>query len=181
MGMSYDERVPKRPFEPAAFEEDRPMGFETGCLMGAEEEGPIRAKADGRAAVLMELLMELCLESLPESVGVARAEVRRLARLRGVSGQDAERVVLLTSELCTNALKHGAGRLFRLLVIQRDDGLRIEVHDTSLEFPTPRDAGADDESGRGYLLIGLLSDDHGSYLTTEGKAVWFECTVVNSS
>jgi anti-sigma regulatory factor (Ser/Thr protein kinase) len=177
MGMSYDEREPKRPFGPAAFEEDRPMGSEAGCLMGAEEEGPVRAEADGRAAVLTEL----CLESLPESVGVARKEVRRLARLRGVSGEEAERVVLLTSELCTNALKHGAGRLFRLLVIQRDDGLRIEVHDTSLEFPTPRDAGADDESGRGYLLIGLLSDDHGSYLTTEGKAVWFECTVVNSS
>jgi hypothetical protein len=37
---------------------------------------------------------------------------------------------------------------------------------------TRREAGPDDESGRGLLIIESLSRDWGSYRAADGKVVW---------
>jgi hypothetical protein len=36
------------------------------------------------------------------------------------------------------------------------------------------DAGPDDESGRGLIVVNAVTDAYGHYLTPTGKVVWFE-------
>jgi hypothetical protein len=61
-----------------------------------------------------------------------------------------------------------------LIVVGLDDRYLVEVHDSGREPPRLRQAVADDESGRGYLLVTTLSDAHGAYPRPTGKVVWFE-------
>jgi anti-sigma regulatory factor (Ser/Thr protein kinase) len=87
-----------------------------------------------------------------------------------------ELVVLLTSELVTNAVVHGLGPIHLLL---DDDGarLRIEVSDGESALPPgPGKPDAARESGRGLLIVDRLADRWGSSSrrTPPGKIVWFE-------
>ena len=89
---------------------------------------------------------------------------------------DADVAVLLTSELVTNAVTHGAKAAggFVLLVVACDTAvLRVEVHDGSGDLPVIDIAPADAEAGRGLLLVTSLSAEWGSYATAAGKAVYF--------
>jgi len=94
---------------------------------------------------------------------------------------DADVAVLLTSELVTNAVTHGAptAGTFVLLTIACDAAcLRVDVHDGSGNLPM-LDAGvidqapAEAETGRGLLLVTSLSAEWGFYRTPAGKAVYF--------
>jgi anti-sigma regulatory factor (Ser/Thr protein kinase) len=82
-------------------------------------------------------------------------------------------VVLLVSEVVTNALRHTDGQI--ALELWRFSGrLRVEVSDqTSRGLVT---GGGDllDESGRGVPLMDALSDRWGTAPRGEGKVVWFE-------
>jgi anti-sigma regulatory factor (Ser/Thr protein kinase) len=94
---------------------------------------------------------------------------------------DADVAVLLTSELVTNAVTHGApsAGTFVLLTIAREAAcLRVDVHDGSGDLPV-LDTGLLDEApdeaetGRGLLLVTSLSAEWGFYRTPTGKAVYF--------
>jgi anti-sigma regulatory factor (Ser/Thr protein kinase) len=82
-------------------------------------------------------------------------------------------VVLLVSEVVTNALRHTDGQI--ALELWRFSGrLRVEVSDqTSRGLVT---GGGDllDESGRGVPLMDALSDRWGTAPRGEGKVVLFE-------
>jgi hypothetical protein len=52
-------------------------------------------------------------------------------------------------------------------------GLRVSVRDNDPSPPIRREAGAEDESGRGISLIDLVSDARGVETDGEGKSVWF--------
>jgi anti-sigma regulatory factor (Ser/Thr protein kinase) len=94
---------------------------------------------------------------------------------------DADVAILLTSELVTNAVTHGApaaGRFVLLTVVCEAAGLRVDVHDGSGDLPVLDDAVLDDDSaeaetGRGLLLVTSLSAEWGFYRTPSGKAVYF--------
>jgi anti-sigma regulatory factor (Ser/Thr protein kinase) len=94
---------------------------------------------------------------------------------------DADVAILLTSELITNAVTHGApaAGTFVLLTIACDAaGLRVDVHDGSRDLPVLDtglldDSVAEAETGRGLLLVTTLSDEWGFYRTPTGKAVYF--------
>jgi hypothetical protein len=67
-----------------------------------------------------------------------------------------------------------------LLVIAADDaGLRVDVHDGSGDLPVVSGyvAEADEETGRGLLLVTSLSAEWGFYRTAGGKAVYFTLEV----
>ena len=67
-----------------------------------------------------------------------------------------------------------------LLVIAADDaGLRVDVHDGSGDLPIVSGylAEADEETGRGLLLVTSLSAEWGFYRTAGGKAVYFTLEV----
>jgi len=83
-------------------------------------------------------------------------------------------------ELVTNAIRAaGPSRdrgpvipVVRLRLASDGHGVLIRVWDSSSQAPVRREAGPDDESGRGLLIVGSLSRDWGSYRTADGKVVW---------
>lgn len=80
---------------------------------------------------------------------------------------------LLVSELATNAIRYGGGEDFRLDVDVDPDGVRVAVHDHNPELPTPRQAGLEDEGGRGVHLVATVATAWGCEGTGDGKVVWF--------
>ncbi|MET9295577.1 ATP-binding protein [Streptomyces sp. NPDC003077] len=117
------------------------------------------------------------------SVPLAREFVRQaLAELGMGAGERAEEVLLCVSELVTNALVHGVppGRGFRLqLWVTGDGALRVEVHDSGEGRPRAGavPAGAEEEAGRGLMLVEALADKWGVGERAPGKIVWCEFEV----
>ncbi|MFA3872423.1 ATP-binding protein [Streptomyces sp. MMCC 100] len=111
------------------------------------------------------------------SVPLAR---RRAARLVAEWGQPglAGDAALVVSELVTNALLHGSlrGRLIRVHVTLGHRTLRVEVCDPRGErLPRPRPvADADEQFGRGLLLVGALATRWGWEPRSVGKTVFAE-------
>ncbi len=110
--------------------------------------------------------------SAPSSVRLLRRyAVRTAVELGWVDVADT--VALLVSEVATNALVHGAGRV-RVRVQPTTSGLRVEVHDEDSTLPSRRQATPLDEGGRGIALVDALSSGWGAETTPDGKTVWFE-------
>lgn len=110
----------------------------------------------------------------PESVAQARHWV--VARLRDEGrGELIDPVKLLVSELLTNVVRHARTPCDLILDIE-PDRVRIEVRDGADQQPVVGDF--DDPmalSGRGMVLVDVLSTEHGvEPLTGGGKAVWCE-------
>lgn len=104
-------------------------------------------------------------------------DVRGQARLAMRSWQLLDEVVdtatLLASELATNALVHGRGRIELRLRLTRDR-LVLEAVDEGQHMPRRRRAGDDEEGGRGLNLVATLADRWGFRAIDEGKVVWAE-------
>ncbi|WP_258308476.1 ATP-binding protein [Streptomyces sp. NWU339] len=89
-------------------------------------------------------------------------------------------VVLVVGGLAANAVLHGhvPGRDFALRLVH-DDGeglIRIEVSDTHPALPTRKAPGADEDGGRGLVLVDALAVDWGVRdRPGPGKTVWAEC------
>ncbi|WP_107465888.1 ATP-binding protein [Streptomyces sp. MA5143a] len=115
------------------------------------------------------------LSSTPRGARLARLLATEQLRTWGLPPDPAEHIV---AELAANAATHGRvqGRDFEVTLYVIGDTLRIEVTDTRAErLPCGRRPTADDESGRGLLLIEALADRWG---TTPGrpprKTIWAE-------
>jgi anti-sigma regulatory factor (Ser/Thr protein kinase) len=79
-------------------------------------------------------------------------------------------VELLTSELLTNAVRHGhGGGAVTLRLLCFHDRLTVEVTDHSSREPWVRRAGAGDESGRGLMLVEALAQAWGTRPTGAGR------------
>lgn len=77
---------------------------------------------------------------------------------------------LLVSEAVTNAVRHGAGEEFTVVVLA---DLWIEVWDDSPVLPRRRVADPDSEGGRGLQLLELCAPGYQVLETTGGKALRF--------
>jgi hypothetical protein len=90
----------------------------------------------------------------------------------------ADEVVLLSSELATNAVVHtasGADGAFFVLVLVESRSVRVEVHDLgSATAPIIRKSRQPDESGTGLSLVEKIADRWGFYGGQCGRTVWFE-------
>lgn len=82
-------------------------------------------------------------------------------------------VVLLVSELVTNAVLHAGSRV-ELSVHLLSDAVRVEVVDTSPVLPTPKDADDTETSGRGLAIMDAMASAWGVDPLPDGKRVWFE-------
>ncbi|WUH88960.1 SpoIIE family protein phosphatase [Streptomyces sp. NBC_00433] len=79
---------------------------------------------------------------------------------------------LITSELVTNAIRHGKDPItLRLL---RDEALICEVSDGSTIAPHLRHAAISDEGGRGLFMTAELTQRWGTRYTERGKTIWTE-------
>ncbi|WBO69320.1 ATP-binding protein [Streptomyces camelliae] len=125
------------------------------------------------------------LEIRPDPAEVGRA--RRWARSRfaglGIAADEplAETLILLVSELVTNAVVHtGCPAVLRLSLPGAQSGadpsatVRVEVADTSSRAPVPRCARGDATGGRGLALVDCLADRWGWSPEGAGKSIWCE-------
>ncbi|MGW1890012.1 ATP-binding protein [Streptomyces sp. NPDC002004] len=142
-------------------------------------------------------VLQVQLEVRPDPAEVGRA--RRWARSRlagcGIEADEplAETLILLVSELVTNAVVHtGCPAVLRMLLPgapdKAPDGpdgpdeadavsretVRLEVADTSARPPRPRHAEGDDTNGRGLELVDGLADRWGWQREGAGKRIWCE-------
>ncbi|GGQ17455.1 anti-sigma regulatory factor (Ser/Thr protein kinase) [Actinomadura coerulea] len=121
------------------------------------------------------LLGELTLPAERASVPAARRFSRSVSTASGV-GHIADDAEVLVSELVTNAVRHApaAGGALCLRLLRAGARLRIEVHDQSAAVPTARPVDLMEETGRGWFLVAVMADRHGTEHTASGKAVWCE-------
>lgn len=112
----------------------------------------------------------------PAEVGRARRWARSRIARSGIGDDEplAETLVLLISELVTNAVVHtGCPAVLRML-FAAEGGVRVEVADTSDRPPKPRHAQGDDTNGRGLELVDGLADRWGWQPEGAGKSIWCE-------
>ncbi|GAA1967061.1 hypothetical protein GCM10009798_29250 [Nocardioides panacihumi] len=105
------------------------------------------------------------------AVATARRAVAAQLRSWEVPSRVVADLVLLTSELVTNALRHARGpHELRLRHVERE--VVIEVSDSSPMRPRRRQVDGDAESGRGLTIVDAVADRWGSRSIADGKVVW---------
>lgn len=126
---------------------------------------------------------------MPTAPSCARSHARNVVNEWGL-GAIAETIELVVSELATNALlastypdgrpKYEVGvGLPSIHMRLSSDRVRllIEVWDANPRLPTPKNAGPDEESGRGLMLVDALCERWDCYAEQDGssgKVVWAE-------
>ncbi|CAL9497953.1 hypothetical protein SUDANB6_03386 [Streptomyces sp. enrichment culture] len=122
------------------------------------------------------------LEIRPDPAEVGRARRWARSRLAGAGIRDdeplAETLILLVSELVTNAVVHtGCPAVLRLCLpgsVTDEAPVRLEVADSSDRAPVPRCVGDDETGGRGLALVDGLADRWGWSREGGGKRIWCE-------
>jgi anti-sigma regulatory factor (Ser/Thr protein kinase) len=134
-------------------------------------------------------VLQVQLEVGPDPGEVGRA--RRWARSRlvgsGIETDEplAETLILLISELVTNAVVHtGCPAVLHMLLpgdaetdsltARTAQTVRVEVTDSSARPPRPRHADGEDTNGRGLELVDGLADRWGWQREGSGKRIWCE-------
>ncbi|MFF8782990.1 ATP-binding protein [Streptomyces sp. NPDC015140] len=85
-------------------------------------------------------------------------------------------VMLIVSELLTNALQHSGTTEIRLIITVADGTLRVGVRDGMPSTAVPRRPGPGAESGRGLLLVDAVAKENGgSWGTSEAGAETWCC------
>ena len=111
--------------------------------------------------------------SVAPSAASARRFVGAALRRWGCPDDFIELVLLLTSELVTNAYRH-AGTETRVSVRLEGDCTRVEVRDVGRGEPELRPIDTDRVDGRGLQIVDALADRWGYHSNVGGTAVSFE-------
>jgi len=121
------------------------------------------------------------LPALSASVADARGRVRARLRDWGLDPDLREDAGLVVTELFSNAVRHTDSE--KITCVLQDCGpvVRLEVTDQGRGSgdPVPCAAEADEESGRGLLLVSVLALAWGSEPAEDGtgRVVWAELAV----
>jgi len=122
----------------------------------------------------------LPLQHQPSPVRVARQHTADTVRSWGIRDDLADDLLLIVSELVTNAEEHGGGACtLRLTPCGTAGGLavRADVVDVGAPPapPAPDLPDAEAEHGRGLVLIDALAADHGCRPTAGGGMTCWAC------
>jgi anti-sigma regulatory factor (Ser/Thr protein kinase) len=102
--------------------------------------------------------------------------MRTLLSAWGVDEDICSDAGLVLSELFTNAVRHSGSEMIMCGLRLTRGSLQLEVADEGrgATEPCTRDAAADEEGGRGLLLVGALSRTWGVQPCTDGRGriVW---------
>ncbi|MER6912401.1 ATP-binding protein [Streptomyces sp. NPDC000594] len=129
---------------------------------------------------MQQLLVQLEVGPEPSEVGRARRWARSRLVGSGIADGEplAETLILLISELVTNAVVHtGCPAVLRMLFgsgVVEAGTVRVEVADGCSRPPRQRHAGGEDTGGRGLELVAGLSDRWGWRPEGAGKSIWCE-------
>ncbi|MFH9041794.1 ATP-binding protein [Streptomyces sp. NPDC017966] len=124
--------------------------------------------------------MQLEIRPDPAEVGRARRWARSRLAGSGIEADEplAETLILLVSELVTNAVVHtGRPAVLRLSLPGADAAeatVRLEVTDRSERAPVPRCVDGEATGGRGLALVDGLADRWGWSAEGAGKRIWCE-------
>ncbi len=120
----------------------------------------------------------------PAEVGRARRWARTQLASSGIAADEptAEVLILLISELVTNAVVHtGRPAVLRMRLVLGPGPevpgagtVRVEVRDRSEVTPQQRHAAGEETGGRGLELVDVLADRWGWDMEETGKSVWCE-------
>jgi anti-sigma regulatory factor (Ser/Thr protein kinase) len=106
----------------------------------------------------------------PDEVADVRHFVGDCAESWGIDSTD---VVLIASELATNAVLHGRSDF--IVTMRRDRHVvRLEVSDRDRSVVTPLARSPEATSGRGLALVVALADQWGVQSRDDGKCIWTE-------
>jgi hypothetical protein len=126
--------------------------------------------APARTAELHQRRVRLARQ--PLAAGQARGHVRDALRTWQVP-VDPDIAILLTSDVVTNAILHGAGPSVTVALRCSRGQLRVDVYDSARSLPLA--AGTPEENGAGpeLALVALLANDWGVFRAPVGRAVYF--------
>ncbi len=130
----------------------------------------MKATASTRPTDLHQRRVRLMRE--PAAAGQARSQVRAAIRAWQVP-VDPDVAMLLTSDLVTSAIRHGAGATVTLAIRCSRGRLRVDVYDASRSLPPAGDGPDDTGTGPGLALVAILADECGVFRTPAGKGVYF--------
>jgi anti-sigma regulatory factor (Ser/Thr protein kinase) len=109
----------------------------------------------------------------PTAIGRARHDVEDALAQADVDGRTSGDLMLLVSELVTNAVRHARSDRFEVRLDVRPDRLRLEVHDEGGGF-VPEIAPAEDGTGGyGLFIVDRLADRWGVERDA-GGVIWLE-------
>ncbi|MHB9857420.1 ATP-binding protein [Streptomyces sp. YIM S03343] len=163
-----------------------PGGERPGRLPGPEGPDRLASGAVAPAAPVAHLLSlpsrrtyTVELPAVPASVRAARGAVGEVLISWGVAEPVHDIVVLVTSELMTNAVTHSGSEQIVCRLHATAGLVRVEVEDQNRghRLPAPRRPGAEEQSGRGLLLVETLCRDWGTAPAPHGgpgRVVWAE-------
>lgn len=121
-------------------------------------------------------LVHLHLRREPSSPANARATLRDWSHSLGLCASSCETLVLLVSELVSNAVRHSRGGdsdPITLTAALRDDVLRVSVSDTGTSAAIPAARDPAHGGGFGFWLVEKESRRWGVD-QSDGTCVWFE-------
>ncbi|WP_225753583.1 ATP-binding protein [Actinotalea sp. Marseille-Q4924] len=130
------------------------------------------ATADERHRAVTHL--HLVLRSGTGAVRSARRAVQEWAGDRGATVADQQVLALLTTEVVSNAVRHGpADADVELDAAEERGQFVVRVCDHSRDLPVLRHQPPDAVGGRGVQIIDHLASDWGVERRRGGKVVWF--------
>jgi serine phosphatase RsbU (regulator of sigma subunit)/anti-sigma regulatory factor (Ser/Thr protein kinase) len=150
-------------------------------LLARLRSGPAGAAGSGRGESRVRSLLRVQLRQDPIAVATARGLVREavLSDDAAVSPELLDAILLVTSELVTNGLRHGEPPVL-LTVDRKGHRLRLTVTDEGSRIPRPRMAGPEATAGRGLFLVSALSTvwkiepNSNERIGGQGTSVWAE-------
>ncbi|WSY79514.1 ATP-binding protein [Streptomyces sp. NBC_00879] len=133
--------------------------------------------SQGKGPTVALPAFDIAIASKPASVSVARRAANAWIRSHcQMSADSVEDVLVVLSELCTNAVQHGRHESIDVRGwMPAPDQLRLEVHDKSPSpVPCPQHVGPEGESGRGLLLVdNLIAGLGGDWgFSGDGTSAW---------
>jgi anti-sigma regulatory factor (Ser/Thr protein kinase) len=134
---------------------------------------PARRRGGNRAAEVSVGELSTVFPSVAPSAASARRFVEAALHRWGYPDDFIERVLLLTSELVTNAYRHARSES-RLSIRSDHDRVRIEVRDTGRGDVQLRPLDSSRPDGRGLHIVDVLADRWGHHSDRDGTVVWFE-------
>lgn len=111
----------------------------------------------------------------PASAAVVRHELAADLRRLSIDPACIEDVILVASELVSNAVRHGTPVAARKIDVTWDfepGGIVIRVEDGSAHQPAVRRTTPQQADGRGLAIVDAIAADWGVERTKRGKRVW---------
>ena len=109
----------------------------------------------------------------PDPASVAAARRFAVAAVDDLDSPTESALVLLVSELATNAILH-ARTPFTVRVMANDGTIRVEVVDGNPRLPRRKRFGPGAVTGRGLLIVDKEARRWSAERVGGGKKVWFE-------